>query len=220
MAETRTRSKTRTSRREDTQAAAQVTDETQADRRRLLKQAAYHLAAALGAIAIWAALDSWYLLTGLPIATGLAVVAAVAAGMGLSHLAHEWGHFLGARLTGAASPVKDQPTFLMFDFDYTNNSADQFMSSSIAGSLGNWLLVLVVAGTIPLDSPGRTMLLATTVGMAVYVAVLEWPVIALARRDRDALAAMTEGFGRPGLFTRATVVGILTTLLLWLILLP
>ncbi len=189
------------------------------DRRRLLRQGAWHLVAAFLAIGIWAALDSWRELTGLPVATGLSVLAAVLAGIGLSHLFHEWGHFAGARLSGARSPVKPEPAFLMFDFDYQGNSGGQFLCSGIAGSAGNLLLVLLVALSIPLDAPGRSMLLATALGMMAYVALLEWPALLHMFRNRDPIAAMTHGFGRPGVFTRATWGGVATALLVWILLL-
>lgn len=189
------------------------------DRRRLWMQAGWHLAAALVAIGVWAALDSWRLLTGLSIASALSVLAAVAAGMGLSHLAHEWGHFLGARLCRAVSPVKAQPAFLMYDYDFSRNTPDQFLVMSVTGSLGNWALVLLIALTIPMDAAGRAMLLAAVIAMAVYVAVLEFPVIHQAWRERNPLAALQAGFG-PAAFNRATVAGIATGLVVWGLLLP
>lgn len=206
-----------------TETASEQLDEAaerHADRRRLWLQAGWHLAAALTAFGIWAALDSWRLLTGLTIASVLSMVAGIAAGMGLSHQAHEWSHFLGARLFGAVSPVKERPAFLMYDYDFKRNTPEQFLAMSVAGSVGNWGLVLLVALTIPMDSAGRAMLLATTIAMGVYVAVLEFPAIRHALRERDPLAAMAAGFGRPAAFTRATVAAVVTGLVAWGVLLP
>jgi hypothetical protein len=193
-------------------------EQVRVDRRHLREQAAWHLAAGFVAIGIWTALDSWRIVTGLPLATGLAVLGSVIAGLGLSHLFHEWGHFAGARLGGSISPVKGRPALLMFDFDYQRNSAEQFLASSVAGSAGNWLLVLVVALALPLDSASRAMLLATVSGAAVSVALLEWPVIAHAYRHRDPIAALTHGFGRPGVFGRAIRGGIIAGFALWIVL--
>lgn len=189
------------------------------DTQNLIKQGAIHLVAGLAALTMWAAADTWALVTGLSVATGVAVVAAVVAGMVLSHLAHEWSHFLGARWSGAASPVKAEPAFLMFDYDYENNTPRQFLYTSVGGSVGNWALVLLVALLIPIDSAGRAMLLATTVGMATFVATLEWPAIAHFRKNGDAMAALAEAFGKPGVFKRATWVGVVVTLVLWMVLL-
>lgn len=189
-----------------------------ADRRRLLWQGGWHLAAGMGAIGVWAALDSWSLITELPAAVGLSVLASVLVGIGLSHLFHEWGHLLGARLSGARSPMRDRPDFLVFDFDYRNNTGSQFLTCGVAGSAGNLLLVLLVLVAIPLDSPGRAMLLASVVGMAVYIALLEWPALAHMYRHGDPIAALTHGFGRPGVFSRANWGGALSAFLLWLLL--
>ncbi|MDY0007118.1 MAG: hypothetical protein RBS22_09850 [Spongiibacteraceae bacterium] len=189
------------------------------DRRRLWVQGGWHLAAALVAIGVWAALDSWRLLTGLSIASGLSVLAAVAAGMWLSHQAHEWSHFLGARLCRAVSPVKSQPAFLIYDYDFSRNTPEQFLVMSVAGSLGNLALALLIAIAIPMDSAGRAMLLAAVIAMAVYVALLEFPVIHRAWRERNPLAALQAGF-TPAAFNRATVAAIAAGLVVWGLLLP
>lgn len=191
-----------------------------ADRRYLLTQAGWHLAVAVSAVMLWGAGDSWRLVSGLAVASVMAAVASVVFGMVLSLIAHEWCHFAGARASGAISPVKAKPALFMFDFDYANNSQRQFLTMSVGGSLGNWLLVLLVAWLIPIDSASRALLLAVAVALAVYVAVLEWPIIAAVRRGTAPGAALAEGFGTPGVFRRANTAGVVTALLLWWLLLP
>lgn len=190
------------------------------ERLRLLTQAGWHLAAAVSAVMLWGAGDSWRIVSGLAIASVMATVASVVFGIALALIVHEWCHFAGARAVGAISPVKAKPALLMFDFDYTNNSVRQFLVMSIGGSVGNWLLVLLVALLIPVESASRAMLLAVTVAMAVYVAVLEWPIIAAVRRGVAPGTALAEGFSKPGVFRRANTVGVATAVLLWWLLLP
>lgn len=189
------------------------------DRANLRRQALWHGAAGLGAIGLWTALDAWRIVTGLVLAGVLASLASLLAGATLSHLFHEWAHYAGARLTGARAPVKRDPALLVFDFDFQGNRHGQFLASSVAGSAGNWLLVAVVALAIPLDSASRALLLATVAGGAIYTSLLEWPVIAHARRHGDALEALAHGFGRPGVFRAAARRAALAGLALWAVLL-
>lgn len=191
-----------------------------ADRRRLLTQAGWHLAAAVSAVMLWGAGDSWRIVSGLAAASFMAAVASVVFGIVMTLIVHEWCHFAGARASGAISPVKAKPALLMFDFDYTNNSVRQFLVMSVGGSVGNWLLVLLVAWLIPIDSASRALLLAVTAAMAVYVAILEWPIIAAVRRGVAPGTALAEGFGKPGVFRRANTAGVVTAALLWWLLLP
>ena len=62
----------------------------------------------------------------------------------LAFLSHEWGHFSGARLSGAVSPVlKERKSFFMFNFKTAVNSRAQFLAMSLGGPVANWLLVCI-----------------------------------------------------------------------------
>ena len=153
-------------------------------------QAGYHTVALVSAVAMWGASDTWVLASGLSVATLFAVIASIVFGIAISHIFHEWSHFLGAVFSGANYTVKKKPAYLFFDFDYVDNSPKQFLWMSSGGILGNFVLVFLLWAAIPMDSAGRGMLLATAIAMTVYVAVLEAPVIQRSRTEDDFLAAL------------------------------
>ena len=64
------------------------------------------LALVFAALSIWAAADTWYQVTGLWLANVLAIGDAVLVGLLLAGLAHEWGHYLGARFSNAETTLK------------------------------------------------------------------------------------------------------------------
>lgn len=188
------------------------------DRRNLMIQAAWHGLAAVSAIALWAAADTWALVSELPLANGFSLLASIVFGIALSHLFHEWGHFAGARLGKADSPVKDRPALLMFDFDYTGSTPKQFLTMSMGGTAGNLLFIYLVWAWIPMDSPGRAMLLAAGLGMLAYVAVLEFPVIKAVSTGREPLVVLAEVFGEGSTaLQRAPLVGLVVALIVWLV---
>ena len=67
----------------------------------------------------------------------LSVVAAIPAGALIFTLFHEWGHFAGARLSGAHAPVTSLGTrFPAFRFDTANSTPRQFLAMSLAARRG------------------------------------------------------------------------------------
>ena len=64
-----------------------------------------HIALVAGALSLWAAADAWYAATGLGLATLLCLVDGVLVGGFVAGIAHEWGHFAGARLFGGVAPT-------------------------------------------------------------------------------------------------------------------
>ena len=148
------------------------------DRQRLNNAIKIHGLALLGAITLWGAADAWVQSSNLYLATIISVLNAFAAGSIISILFHEWGHFAGARLARSYSPMVPKPTgAFIFGFNFEKNNRDQFISMSLGGPIGNWLLVLLVFILIPMDSPGRVMLLAVTLANAISVCVFELPII-------------------------------------------
>ena len=179
-------------------------------------QTVYHGVAFVASAVLWGAADSWSLISGLAVAQFFLLLSSVVSGIALSHIAHEWSHFLGAARTGASYTIKDKPAFLFFDFDYVNNSRDQFLAMSQGGLLGNTALVLLVWLLIPMDSAGRTLLLSTTVAMTVYVAVIEYAVIQRTRAGEEPLKVLADHFGEgSALFSRARNRAIVGGLGLW-----
>lgn len=179
-------------------------------------QASYHMVALVSAVAMWGASDTWAMTSDLALATIFSVVASIIFGIAISHIFHEWSHFLGAVLTGANYSVKHKPDFLFFDFNYLNNSRKQFLWMSSGGLVGNCVLIVLLLVAIPMDSAGRGMLLATAVAMAIYVAVLELPVIRRSSAGEDSLTVLAEHFGQgAALFNRATKCALGAGLVCW-----
>ncbi len=160
----------------------------------LRQMAAWHGAAAVAALTLFGAAHTWAAVSGLVLAAGTSIAAAFLAGMVLSPLFHEWGHFAGARLSGAVSPVLEKPykLFFMFRFDMQGNSTRQVLWMSWGGNIGSWLLPVGVLLLVPLDSFASAMLLATAVGQAFNASLFEVPVIFRTRETGEFETALNQ----------------------------
>ncbi len=149
------------------------------DRARIKRIGALHFVMAMGALTLWGAADAWAAASGWALAQGAAIANAVIAGTVLTGILHEWGHFAGARLSGASSPVRKEPVkyFFMFDFQFEENDERQFLWMSLGGILVPWLLVAATLALVPIDAASRAMLLAVFVTRAVQVSLFEVPVV-------------------------------------------
>jgi hypothetical protein len=182
---------------------------------RLLRQGAAHWALffLLSVSLLW--LRTWEADGGAGFMLYLAVAWAVLCGIALSHIIHEWGHFLGAVLSRSMLSIKARLHPLFFDFDYSANSRRQFLALGYGGLLGNVLLLsLLMLVTVPPATLLEAGLLAAVVGQLVYVLVLELPVSLGIRAGRDPLETLASHFGqgRP-LFRRAGLAGVAAALL-------
>lgn len=150
----------------------------------------------------------------------LAAAWAFLCGLALSHIIHEWGHFLGALTFRSRLTIKPRVHPLFFDFDYLANRPAQFLALSLGGLLGNLALLLVLLGTGD-HSLVLTSLLAAVIGQFAYVLVLELPVSLGVMAGRDPLEMLGTHFaqGRP-LFLRATLAGIAAAVLVFLLYQP
>lgn len=155
------------------------------DRARMKQIGGYHFAMVMGALTLWGAAATWAEVTGWALAEFAAVANALVAGFVIPSVLHEWGHFAGARLSGAASPVFDEPRrhFAMFDFQMDKNDDRQFAWMSWGGILAPWGVVLLAALFVPLSATGAAVLLATFVFKAVAASVFEVPVVLRAARS-------------------------------------
>lgn len=144
----------------------------------------------------------------------LAASLAFLSGLALSHILHEWGHFLGARLGGARLTVREKVSPLFFDFDFPANTPRQFLWMSAGGLSGNLLLLLFLALCIDPSGLVLTALLAAVLGQLVFVVILELPVSLRVLAGQAPLAALTEHFGQGApLFLRALLAGVATAAL-------
>ena len=135
-------------------------------------------AIAVAALSLFGAADAWYATTGLGLAGLVTVLNGVVVGIVLGTMAHEWGHFAGARLAGGIAPTRAYGSFFpIFDFDMVKSDPAAFRSMSVAGNVAHWAFVLLVLVALPLDTPGRAALFASAFGVAVAASTTEIPVI-------------------------------------------
>lgn len=133
---------------------------------------------ALAILSLWAAADAWYATTGLGFAYLLSGIDGAVVGWVLCSMAHEWGHFAGARFAGGVAPTKEISSFFpifILDMDRSDDRAFRWMS--IGGNLGHWLVVLILGFSIPLDTVGRMTLFAGSFAFAVSASTTEFPII-------------------------------------------
>ena len=183
----------------------------------LLMQGGIQLMALISEVILWGAADTWALSSDLALAGFFALIASIAFGIVVAQVLHEWSHFAGAVLSGAAYTVKEKPAVLFFDFDYERNSTEQFQWMSVAGTLGNFIFILLILMMIPIDSSSRAMLLAVGFGMTAFVAVIEWPVIRLIHSGLAPMDALVRRFGNTDFIQHALIAAVGTTLLVWMI---
>lgn len=137
------------------------------------------LAVAFAALSVWAAADTWYQVTDLWLAQAVAVGDAILVGLLLAALFHEWGHYSGARASGA-SVCRKAPqglSLLRFDFDYARNDHRQFHWMTYGGHILHWSIFLFLLIALPLDSLGRIALVSSVFGFIVFASVIEYNIV-------------------------------------------
>ena len=148
------------------------------EKKRLVKVGKKHAAFVLGSLSLWGASDYWAAESGLVLALGLALINSIVAGIIIASILHEWGHFLGARLSGSNAPLLEKTfSFFFFNFKDEGNSKGQFLKMSLGGPTANWALVVGFFFLLPLETWSQMLLLATLLSIAVSVSIFEVPVM-------------------------------------------
>ena len=192
-------------------------EELENQNRGLAKIAQYHFAAAMAAFTLFGAGDVWAVQSGLWLASAVSVANGLIAGVVLAYLIHEWSHFSGARLAGARSPTLKEPrSFFMFNFDMERNSISQFLTMSLGGPLGNWLLVLALWWLLPLNTAGQAMFFAAASAIAISVSIFEIPVINRTRAGGNPGKELAQRL-ESGALTTGRNIGIAAGVVLFLI---
>ncbi len=197
------------------QAAADSSFDSKKDYSRMRRIGSWHATAVLVALTLYGAADWWANQSGMVLAHIVALGNAFVAGSVISSLVHEWGHLLGARLSGAKSPVAPKPIrfYFMFNFDMTNNSVKQFTWMSLGGIVANWVLVVVLLLLVPIDTWAGALLIATALGKAVNVAVFEVPIVLRTQESGEADEELQAQLKDPGL---QRIPGLIVGALAWL----
>ena len=164
-------------------------------------------AIALAVLSIWAAADTWYLVSGLGFALAISVLDAIFVGYILGALFHEWGHYTGAKLSGASAPrVKPKGTSLFrFNFDMATNTQRQFHWMSFGGWLFHWGLLAILVLAIPFDSIGRIALVSSVFGFILYATFIETGILRKTLSGSD--PAETLGQLSAKTFQQAGIIG-------------
>ena len=76
-------------------------------------------------------------------------------------------------------------------FDYQGCEPSHFMGLSVGGNVAHWVMVLVLAVLLPLDTVGQAALLSGSVGFAVFGSTVEFPVISRARSGASPLESLS-----------------------------
>ncbi len=164
-------------------------------------------AIALAALSLWAAADTWYLVSGLGFALAISVLDAIFVGYILGALFHEWGHYTGAKLSGASAPrFKPKGTSLFrFNFDMAANTQRQFHWMSFGGWVFHWGLLAILVLAMPFDSIGRVALVSSVFGFILYATFIETGILRQTLGGSD--PAETLGQLSAKTFQQAGIVG-------------
>jgi len=161
------------------------------DEASLLLVALRDVAIAAALLSLFGAAEAWASVSGLAFPALLATVDGLLVGAATCALAHEWGHFVGARLGGGHAPLKKLSGFLpLFDFDYANNDRRAFEWMGIGGNAAHIAAPLLYFFALPTSGPGTAALVAGAAGFAVFSSIIEWPVIGKSRAGMGGLEAL------------------------------
>ncbi len=161
-----------------TQEAEASQDAAPADASSLSTVALRDVAIALALLSIWGGADAWTLATGSVFGAVLSVLGGLLVGAGVTSLAHEWGHFAGARLTGGTAPIAPARNLVpLFVYDFARSGEEHFRAMSVGGNLAHWAAALAWFALLPGETPGQVALQCGGVGFAVFATTVELPVI-------------------------------------------
>ena len=203
---------------QDTARTAKKGKPVRSRRLRLAKLARTHALVMLAALSAFAAADSWSALSGLGIAGLLSVITGALAGVTIATLIHEWFHYLGARQSGARFDIPSRQGLFLYDWDFGSNSLRQFLTMSVAGTIGGFFAVFLLWTSVPADTWGRAALRGGAIAGVVFAACIEWPVIRRTRRGADPLAELSKIDQR--LLSRSFVVASIAGIVMTLVFVP
>jgi hypothetical protein len=159
---------------------------------RLLKLAGVHLFVWVLVMGLFAAADSWQMLSDFNFASLLSVITGALAGVVTSSLIHEWFHYLGARRSGGDYTIPENLGVFVYDWNFRNNSLAQFHTMSIAGSVGGAVSIVLVWMMLPADTIGRAALHAGVIAGFVFGVWVEWPVLKRTRAGGDPMTELSK----------------------------
>ena len=171
------------------------------------------------ALTLWAASDAWFQVTGLWAAELLSAADGIFVGYVVAAIFHEWGHYLGARFSGAQTTrtlPKNLTNLFRFSFDFGKNSSTQFHSMSFGGWVGHWTILLLIFMILPLDTLGRAALVSSLFGFAIFATFIETGVLRKTFGGKEPAQALGElskqNFRQAGIAGTVSAAAVLATL--------
>ena len=184
----------------------------------LMRQALAHGGVVLALVASLVAAHSWSQTTGNDFRYYATAAWAFLCGLIFSHIIHEWCHYAGALIAKSTLVLKPRIHPIFFEFDLETNTSRQFLCLSLAGLLGNFLLLAALISSAVPGSIVSVSLLAAVCGQLVFVVMVELPVSIEVITGKNPLSVLTTHFGQGGpLFLRAVLGGMATAALVFLL---
>ena len=146
----------------------------------------------LAAMSLWAAANSWFQFSELWIAKTLIVADAIIVGFIVASLFHEWGHYAGAKYSGANTTrfsAKGLSIF-RFNFDFEQNTNKQFLWMSYGGQIGNWGILGILFFSLPLTNLAEIVLVSSVFGFCIFALTVEYKIIWEVIRGLEPIASL------------------------------
>ena len=128
-------------------------------------------------------------------------------GVLLAALFHEWGHYAGAKASGAVAPRVSPPglTPFRYNFKFSANDSRQFHWMTYGGHIGHWGIFLLLTIMLTVDALGRIALVSGAFGFNAFATFIEYNVVKDTWSGADPKTRLKAITSRD--FQQATVVG-------------
>jgi len=139
------------------------------------------------------------------------------AGVKANAVFHEWGHFIGVRMSGGHAPTNSlSQLFPMFHFDMSTNTHRQFMAMSYGGTLTEWLFPIGLLFAVGTETIGHSALITGAFSGGILAILIEGPVMFDAIRSSGAEAWSRHMSIRGERIKRTKLLGIPIVLVLFI----
>ena len=163
---------------------------------------------------VWAGAEAWATVSGLAFAKILSAIGGLFVGLAVTGLSHEWGHFAGARMSGAVAPTTAASNFAgVFAFDLERSSDAQFRAMSVGGNVAHWTAAWILFFGLPGATIGQVALQSASLGFVAFATFVEAPVLRRAFSGQSSVEALGELVRAPRpILERAGRIGFATAL--------
>lgn len=129
-------------------------------------------------IYLWYFTNQWAVANNQTFAIAISIAVGGFSGFMLNRLMHEWGHYFGAKMFGAACHLHPITKFgIIFDYDMENNNDIQFKGLGVGGTLAHWSIAFALLFLIDKGSMGAAAIKASAFGYVVSATIIEFPPI-------------------------------------------